>query len=136
MRKKYTMPKHIRNYIIQELYDYLYNKKKLIEMQNDIINSSSCNDGQPRGNTTSDTTCQKAEKLITSKSIIIVTNKIDNVERALNRLNVEDRKVVEIIFFKKKNQVQAEMDDGISYSTYYSIRDKIIYLTAIEYGEI
>ena len=134
MRKKYTIPKHIRNYIIQELYDYPYNKKKLIEMQDNIINSSSSNDGQPRGNATSDTTSQKAEKLITSKSIMIVTNKIENIERALNRLGVEDRKVVEIIFFKKKNQVQAEMDYGISYSTYYSIRDKIIYLTAIEYG--
>lgn len=136
MRKKYTIPKHIRNYIIQELYDYSSNKKKLIEMQDNIINSSCSNDGQPRGNATSDTTSQKAEKLITSKSIIIVTNKINNVERALDRLNKEDKDVVEIIFTKKKSQVQAEMEYGISYSTYYSIRDKIIYLTAIEYGEI
>lgn len=136
MRKKYTIPKHIRNYIIQELYDYSSNKKKLIEMQDNIINSSSSNDGQPRGNATSDTTSQKAEKLITSKSIIIVTNKINNVERALDRLSKEDKDVVEIIFTKKKSQVQAEMEYGISYSTYYSIRDKIIYLAAIEYGEI
>ena len=136
MRKKYTIPKHIRNYIIQELYDYPYNKKKIIEMQDNIINSSNCNDGQPRGSGTSDSTCQKAEKLITSKSIMIVTNKIENIERALNRLGVEDRKVVEIIFFKGRNQVYAQMHDNISKDTYYDAMNKMIYLTAVEYGEI
>lgn len=136
MRKNYKLPKHIRNYIIQELYDYKLNKKKLIELQNDIIFASNSPDGQPRGNQTSDTTSQKAEKLITSKSILIVTEKINNVERALGRLSKEDRETVEIIFFKKKNQAQAEIDYGISYATYYGVRDRMIYLTAIEYGEV
>ena len=136
MRKNYKLPKHIRNYIIQELYDYKANKKKLIELQNDIINSSNYSDGQPRGNQTSDTTAQKAEKLITSKSLLIVTSKINNIEKALDRLSEEDKKTVEIIFFKKKNQAQAETQYGISYATYYGIREKMIYLTAIEFGEI
>ena len=136
MRKDYKLPKHVRNYIIQELYDYKSNKKRLIELQNDILFASNSPDGQPRGNMTSDPTAQKAEKLITSKSVLIVTEKINNVERALERLNEADKDVVDIIFFKKRNQAQAETQYGISYATYYGIRDKMIYLTAIEYGEV
>ena len=136
MRKNYNLPKHVRNYIIQELYDYKSNKKKLLEIQENIINASAYSDGQPRGNQTSDTTARKAEKLITSKSVLIVTNKINNIERALERLSEEDQELVDIIFFKKRNQAQAETQFGISYATYYGVRDKMIYLTAIEYGEV
>ena len=136
MRKQYKIPKHIRSYIKSELYNYEFNKKKLKQLEDDIINSGKDNDGQPRGNQVSDTTAQKAEKLITSRSILIVTAKIRNVERALSKLDEEDRKVVELIFFKGHNQVYAQMHDNISKDMYYDIMNKMIYLTAVEYGEI
>ena len=136
MRKNYKIPKHIRNYIKSELYNYENNKKKLKELQDDIINSSIVNDGQPRGNSTSDVTCQKAEKLITSRSILIVTDKINKIDRALNKIDKLDREVVEIIFFKGHNQVYAQMHDNISKDTFYDVMNKMIYLTAVEYGEI
>ena len=136
MRKNYKVPKHIRNYIKSELYNYEKNKRKLKELQDDIINASATNDGQPRGNQTSDTTFQKTEKLITSRSILIVTDKINKIERALDKLDKLDREVVEIIFFKGHNQVYAQMYDNISKDTYYDIMNKIIYLAAVEYGEI
>lgn len=133
---KYKLPRHVRNFIKSELYNYEFNKKKLKEIQYDILYSSSTSDGQPRGNQTSDTTYQKTEKLITSRSILIVTDKINKIERALSKLNDSDKEIVDIIFFKGHNQIYAQMNDNITKDMYYNAMNKMIYLTAIEYGEI
>lgn len=136
MRNKYKLESHKRNYIMHELYDYTKNKKKLLDLQEEILSSSNSNDGQPRGNQTGDPTGQKAISLMTSRSILIVQEKINNIERALERLTDEERDVVDIIFNKKCSQAVAETKYNISYDTYYNTKRKIIYLTAIEYGEI
>jgi RinA family phage transcriptional activator len=136
MRNKYKLESHKKNYIMHELYDYTNNKRKLMELQEEVLSSSSSSDGQPRGNQTGDPTGQKAIKLMTSRSIMIVTEKINNIERALDRLSDEEKDVVDIIFNKRCSQVVAETKYNISYDTYYNTKRKMIYLTAIEYGEI
>ena len=136
MRKNYKLDAHTRSYIKKELYNYEYNKRKLAELQEEILEGSPTQDGQPRGNTTSDTTFQKAEKLISSRSVLIVTKKLQNIDNAIAKLNQEDQKVVELIFFKGHKQVYAQMHDGISKDTYYNVMNKIIYLTAIEFEMI
>ena len=133
---KYKLDKHIKKYIKSELYNYEKNKKKIEDIEKDIIEESGFNDGQPRGNATSDTTAKKAERLITTKSLLIATKRVNNIERALNKLNEQEKKDVELIFFKGHSQVYAEMHDNISKDMYYNIMDKMIYLTAIEYDEI
>ena len=133
---KYKLPKHVRNFIKSELYNYEFNKKKLKEMQDDILYATSTSDGQPKGNATSDATYNKVEKLITSRSILIVTDKINKIERALNKLDKSDKEVVELIFFKGHGQIYAQRNDNISKDIYYNTMNKMIYLTAIEYGEI
>lgn len=132
----YKIDKHIKKYIKAELCNYERNKKKIEEIKSDIIDETPYNDGQPRGNETSDITAKKADKLITTKAILIAVEKVKNIERALQKLNNEERKDVELIFFKGHSQIYAEMYDGISKDMYYNVMDKIIYLTAIEYGEI
>lgn len=136
MRKKYNLPKHVKSYITNELYNYENNKKKLIELQEDILFSSPSFDGQPRGNLSSDTTYKKAEKLISSRSILIVTDKIKKIENALNKLTVDEREIAELIFIKGHSQLYAQTYDYISKETYYHIKNKTIYLAAIEYGEV
>lgn len=133
---KYQLDKHIKKYIKSELYNYEKNKKKIEDIEKDIIDASGFNDGQPRGNATSDTTERKAEKLITTKSLLIATKRVNNIERALNKLTKQEQKDVELIFFKGHSQVYAEMHDNISKDMYYNLMDKMIYLTAIEYDEI
>lgn len=133
---KYQLDKHIKKYIKSELYNYEKNKKKIEDIENDIIYETGFNDGQPRGNATSDTTSKKAERLITTKSLLIATKRVNNIEKALNKLNEQEKKDVELIFFKGHSQVYAEMHDNISKDMYYNIMDKMIYLTAIEYDEI
>ena len=136
MRNKYKIENYKKNYIMHELYNYESNKKLLKELEDDILNSSSSNDGQPRGNETSDTTAQKATKLITSKAILIATKKITNIENALSKLTEEEKEIEDIIFNKRCSQAKAEIKYNVSPDTYYNTRRKIVYLTAIEYGEI
>ena len=136
MRKDYKLDNHTKNYIKKELYNYEYNKRKLQDLQEEILESSATADGQPRGNTTSDTTAQKAEKLITSRSILIVTRKLQNIDNALAKLSKEEKEIAEIIFFKGHKQVYAQMHDNVSKDMYYNIMNKTIYQTAIEYDVI
>lgn len=136
MRKDYKLDSHIRSYIKKELYSYEYNKKKLADLQEEILEGSPTADGQPRGNTTSDMTFQKAEKLITSRSILIVTRKIQNIDNAINKLNKEEQEIAKTIFFKGHKQVYAQMHDNISKDMYYNVMNKTIYLTALEFEVI
>lgn len=137
MRKNSKLPQHVKNYIKAELYDYVENKMELEKLQQDILFSSSANDGQPKSkNQISNPTEQKAEKLITSRSILIVTDKINKIDRALAKLNKSDKEIVELIFQKGYSQIYAQMHCNITKDMYYNAMNKIIYLTAIEYGEI
>lgn len=136
MTKNYSLEKHEKNFIKGELYHYQDNIRKLRELQDDIINAGTPNDGQPRGNATSDQVAMKVEKLITSKSILIVTEKIQKISNALSKLSTEDKQIVEIIFFKGHNQVYAQMHDNISKDMYYGAMNRIIKLVAIEYEMI
>ena len=102
---KYKLPKHVRNFIKSELYNYEFNKKKLQEMQDDILHATGTSDGQPKGNGTSDTTYNKVEKLITSRSILIVTDKINKIEQL--KEEIEQAKAV-LKEFDKMNKRQAE----------------------------
>ena len=132
----YKVDKHVKKFIMSELYNYYENKKKIAEIRSDIIDESPYNDGQPRGNEISDTTAKKTDKLLTTRAILIATEKINNIERALGKFSEQEQKDIDKIFFKGHSQVYAEMNDGISKDMYYHLRDKMIYLTAIEYNQL
>lgn len=106
-KNKYKIPVHIRNYVKKELYDYKKNKLIIIELQ-------------------------KKPNNINSHSILVATQRINQIEEILNRLNEEDEKAVKIIFFDKKSQVKAEMEDNLTKGMYYYVMNKVIYLVAEE----
>ena len=132
----YKMDKHVKKFIMSELYNYEENKKKIKEIRSDIIEESSTNDGQPKGNEISDTVAKKTDKLLTTRALLIATEKVRNIEKALEKFNEQEQKDIENIFFKGHSQIYAEMNDGISKDMYYHLKDKMIYLTAIEYGQV
>ena len=136
MRKKYSEPFHIKSYIEKELYNYIDNKVLLNELKEDIYYTNQVNDGQPKGNGISNPTEQKATDLLTTRSILIAEKKVKQIDNAFNRLIPEERKIAEMIFFKGYNQVFMQMNKGVGKDTYYHIKNKTIYYTAIEYGEI
>ena len=141
MRANYKVPKRIRGKIITELYTYWENKKQLEEMDIDIIESTPARDitGISAKYRISNPTEQKALKLasnLSTRAYIVAVRRIAYVENAMKRLNDDDKKVVELIFKCGYSQIKAEIEANISYDTYYNVFNKIIYFTAIEFGEI
>lgn len=107
--KKYKLPLHIKNYIKTELYDYKKNKKLI--------------DTLDKNNTH-------------TRTFLLAIQRINKIEKVYKNLSKEDKEAVKKIFFEKHNQVYAEMNDGITKDMYYNIKNKMIYLTAIEFDLI
>lgn len=108
MCKKYKLPLHIKNYIQTELYDYNKNKKLIKTIENNT----------------------------STRTLLLIIQRLDKIEKVYNKLPKEDKEAVNKIFFEKHNQVYAEMNDGITKDMYYNIKNKMIYLTAIEFDLI
>lgn len=109
---KYKLPLHIKNYVKTELYDYRKNKKIINNLQNQRPNE------------------------INTRTLLIATQKINLIENVLNKLNQEEKELINIIFFDKTNQVRAEAYYYISKDAYYNIMNKMLYLTAKEFNLI
>lgn len=136
-RTNYKVPRWVKKKMENELYQYWDNQKELEDLQNDIIEASpEPADGQPRGNATGNSTEQKTVKLRTSRTILALERRLKYVENAINRLNEEEKKVFIIIFKEKHSQKMAETYKYISKDIYYNTYSKIIYFTAVEFGEV
>lgn len=136
-RANYKVPRWVKKRMENELYQYWDNKKELEEMQHNILDESpDPPDGLPKGNMTSNPTEQKAIKLRTTRSILAVERKLGYIDKAIQRLNEDERSVFEIIFRERYNQKMAETYKYIQKDTYYGIYNKIVYYTAVEFGEI
>lgn len=132
----YQVPRWVKQSVKNELYQYWKNEELLEGLKKDIIESSIKNDGQPRGNMTSNTTEQKAIKIISNRRIIETEKRINYIKEAVKKLNEEEKEVFEIIFREGYNQRLAETQKYISKHTYYNTIDKIVYFTALEFGYI
>lgn len=136
MKTSYRVPFNTKKRVKEELYGYWDNQKKLEELKKEIIESSpGPADGQPKGNGTGNPTEAKAIRMMTSRAILVVAERLHYIDNAISRLNDEEKEIFEIIFKKKLNQRAAETYECISKSQYYNLYNKIIYLAAIELGE-
>ena len=137
MRADYKVPRWVKKKIENELYQYWDNKKELEELQRDIIESSPLPpDGMPHERNVSSSTESKAIKLRTSRTILAVQKRLHYIEKATQRLNEEEYKIFEIIFKERHNQRMAETYKYISKDSYYNVYSKIIYFTAVEFGDV
>lgn len=107
----YKVPRWVKKRVETELYQYYDNKILLKEFEADILEASSYNDGQPRGNETSDTTAVKAIKLAdrSTRVLIETERRLRYIENAIKRLNSEEKQIFEYIFKDGYNQVLAQM---------------------------
>lgn len=141
MRANYKLPRRIQQKMTTELYQYWENKKEFENFDKDIIDSSPIHDetGIKSQNQISKPTEQKAIKIAESKTTRVYTTiqrRLQYVENAVKRLNADDYEVFLLIFRDGYSQIQAETQKNISYDSYYNTRNKILYYTAIEFGEI
>lgn len=108
MGKKYKLPLHIKKYIQTELYDYKKNKKLI----NNINNNTQ------------------------TRTYLLAIQRINKIDKVYNNLSKEEKEAFKKIFIDNHNQIYAEMHDNITKDMYYNIKNKIIYLTAIEFDLI
>lgn len=140
MRKQYKVPYRIKEHIKDELYQYWDNKKQYEEIEEEIIDESpGPADGQPKGNGTGKPTERKALKIIektSTRRLLTIESRLRSIEAVFKRLIPEEMEVVELIFKEGKSQIYTEINNNISKDTYYNTMNKVIYLTAKEFGEI
>ena len=134
----YRVPKWVKKRMEVELYQYYDNKVLLKELEEDILYSSTGNDGQPRGNQTSDTTSQKATKLAdrSTRVILETERRLKYIENAIKKLNTEEKQIFEYIFKDGYNQILAQTYKYVSKDSYYNTYNKVIYYAATEFGYI
>lgn len=130
---KYKLPQELKKRMMRELYQYWDNVKKLDRITKEIIEESASSDGQPKSNRKSDPTQQKALKLMSTRSIQLLNERILYVTRVINRLKPFERDVFNLIFKEKCDWVYCETQKGISKTTYYNILNKSIYFLAEEW---
>ena len=129
--------KEIKIKMKREFEQYWQNKKKLKELEEKIIESSPGGLNEiTKNNTISDTTAQKAIKLVSTRSILFCKERIMYVENVINQLSQNEQKIFLAIFKDRCNCKYCETHFNISKSTYYNIYNKCIELLAKEWGEI
>lgn len=128
--------KELKKKMEKELRQYWQNKKKLQELELNIIEESASSDGQPGSNLISDSTSQKAIKLVSTRSILFCRERILYVENVIKQLNEFEKRVFKLIFKDGCDWNYCYSNYNISRSTYYNIYNKCIRLLAEEWGEI
>lgn len=141
MRANYKVPNRVKRRMADELYMYWKNLKELEELDIDIIESSPVMDesgtrAKYRISKPTESKALQIAEAMSTRAYIMAKRRIDYVTNALKRLNKDDRQIVEYIFRDGYSQIRLEIDHAISSDTYYNVFNKIIFLTAKEFGEI
>lgn len=136
-KDKFKVSKEVKIKMEQELMQYWENKKKLEDLKLRIIDASNnSTDSQGHSTSISDTTSQKALKLVSTRSILYCEERITYVENVIKQLNSSEKEVFEFIFKKRYNFMYCQTMKNIDKNTYYNVRNKCVYLLAKEWGEI
>jgi hypothetical protein len=90
---------------ISESYYILLNRLK--KMENSVLNNTARKDGQPRGNQVSDTTAQKAEKIIGKQEEC--ERKIKAIEKAMEPLGPLYKDLIRLYFFEHKDMRASDL---------------------------
>lgn len=138
MRANYKIPKGLKRYILNELYQYWENKRQLEELEDEEDTTSKNETGIRPKNQVNRPTENKALKNLSKKSTrhqLAIERKVRCIDEVYKRLNKEEQDLFNLMFRDGYSQQKAE-EKGISYDTYYNTQNKIVYLTALEFGEI
>ena len=132
----YKLSKDLKKRMEKELRQYWGNIKKIEQLEKEIIEESGTRNTQGKTNVTSDPTSQKVLKLISTRSLILLNQRIMYVANTINRLKPFEKEIFNLIFRENRDWLYCETMKGISKTTYYNIMNKSIYYLAEEWGEI
>ena len=113
---KNKLNKLSKNFYEREFRQYWKNKDKL----NNLLNNKKYLGSQN----------------ISSRTILYLQERIDNVENTIKQLNTFEQEVFLMIFKENYSWLYCKTQKNIDKNTYYNIFNKAIYILAKEFGEI
>lgn len=140
MRYKFSLPPEIKATVEWQLRYYREDKRQLNEIKRDMIPSGvqgySLTAGVDGGEATR-TTENIAMKMVSAPYIRRLEITIDAIERALERMDDIDKKLIELVYWRKEYTPEgAGLIVGISRSAVYLRLNKILGLIAFELGYV
>ena len=140
MRYKFSLPSEIKATVEWQLRYYREDKRQLNEIKRDLIPSGvqgySLTAGVDGGDA-SRTTEDIAMKMISAPYIRRLEITIDAIDRALERMDDIDKKLIELVYWRKEYTPEgAGMVVGIAKTAVYQRINKILGLIAFELGYV
>ena len=140
MRYKFSLPSEIKATVEWQLRYYREDKRQLNEIKRDMIPSGvqgySLTAGVDGGESTR-TTEDIAMKMVSAPYIRRLEITIDAIDRALERMDETDKKLIELVYWRKEYTPEgAGLIVGISRSAVYLRLNKILGLIAFELGYV
>lgn len=140
MRYKFNLPPEIKATVEWQLRYYREDKRQLNEIKRDLIPSGvqgySLTAGVDGGDA-SRTTEDIAMKMISAPYIRRLEITIDAIDRALERMDDVDKKLIELVYWRKEYTPEgAGMVVGIAKTAVYQRINKILGLIAFELGYV
>jgi len=140
MRYKFSLPSDIKATVEWQLRYYREDKRQLNEIKRDMIPSGvqgySLTAGVDGGEATR-TTEDIAMKMVSAPYIRRLEITIDAIDRALERMDETDKKLIELVYWRKEYTPEgAGLIVGIAKSAVYQRINKILGLIAFELGYV
>lgn len=140
MRYKFSLPSEIKATVEWQLRYYREDKRQLNEIKRDMIPSGvqgySLTAGVDGGEATRATE-DIAMKMVSAPYIRRLEITIDAIDRALERMDETDKKLIELVYWRKEYTPEgAGLIVGISRSAVYLRLNKILGLIAFELGYV
>ncbi len=140
MRYKFSLPSEIKATVEWQLRYYREDKRQLNEIKRDMIPSGvqgySLTAGVDGGEATR-TTEDIAMKMVSAPYIRRLEITIDAIDRALERMDETDKKLIELVYWRKEYTPEgAGLIVGIAKSAVYQRINKILGLIAFELGYV
>lgn len=140
MRYKFSLPSEIKATVEWQLRYYREDKRQLNEIKRDMIPSGvqgySLTAGVDGGEATR-TTENIAMKMVSAPYIRRLEITIDAIDRALERMDETDKKLIELVYWRKEYTPEgAGLIVGIAKSAVYQRINKILGLIAFELGYV
>lgn len=140
MRYKFSLPSEIKATVEWQLRYYREDKRQLNEIKRDMIPSGvqgySLTAGVDGGEATRATE-DIAMKMVSAPYIRRLEITIDAIDRALERMDETDKKLIELVYWRKEYTPEgAGLIVGIAKSAVYQRINKILGLIAFELGYV
>lgn len=136
-RTNRTLPPEIRGIVRYRLEHYHMNKQELTNFYNEHINSKTAqlsHERKARGGVNR-TTENEAMRFVENTYLREIEKSVTAIEYVINRLTVEDRKLVEMVYWRNSHTITgAGMELSMSQRTAYRHADMILKALAVEMG--